>query len=878
MEPTFHILLIDDHPDDRALVSRKLRQEFPHLQLTEVHDLQGFSQALAGAPFDLTITDYGLGWAEGLQVLKDLKGRWPEVPVIMFTDPGHEAIAVEAMRNGLDDYVLKTPRHCRRLASAVRTCRQRVQQRQAFKEAEERFRQLFNSGSDAIFVHSLGSDQEPARFLEVNETACQRLGYTREELLTLSPPDIGDPKKAGDFPRLRERLLADKQLLWETVHVSKDGRKIPVESNIRFIDLQGRPTVLSIARDITARRQAEEALKLEEARLEALMRLGQMQSAPFQELANFVLEEGVRLTKSKVGYLAFMNEAETELTMFAWSKEAMEICGILDKPLTYPVATTGLWGEAVRQRRPIITNDYAAPSPYKKGYPEGHVPVLRHLNLPVFEGDRIVAVAGVGNKEEPYDESDVRQLTLLMDGMWKILQRSRDQEALRQREQDFRLLVTNIPAVVFKGYVDSSVDFCDNKVEEITGHAKEEFDSRRCKWKDLILREDLRKVKQTFLHALRHDRAYLMEYRVRSKDGKIIWIQERSQIVRNSEGKVDFVSGIFFDISARKEAEEALRRAEQEKALILDSMSEVVIYQDTDMRMLFVNKAAGDSVHKRPEDLVGKRCYEVWHQRRKPCPGCPVVQALKTGQAHEGEITSPDGRVWFIRGYPNLDSHGRVVGVVEISLDITARKQAEALIAQSLEKLQQTLNGTVTALAATVETRDPYTAGHQRRVTQLACAIAQEMWLPPDQVDGIRVTGFIHDIGKIAVPAEILSKPSLLTRNELQIVQTHPQVGFEILRGIEFPWPVAQAILQHHERLNGSGYPFGLTADDIILEARILMVADVVEAMASHRPYRPGLGVDQALEEIHQNKGALYDPEVVEACLRLFKEKGFKFE
>jgi putative nucleotidyltransferase with HDIG domain len=173
--------------------------------------------------------------------------------------------------------------------------------------------------------------------------------------------------------------------------------------------------------------------------------------------------------------------------------------------------------------------------------------------------------------------------------------------------------------------------------------------------------------------------------------------------------------------------------------------------------------------------------------------------------------------------------------------------------------------------------RDPYTAGHQQKVVQLASAIAREMGLAEEQIEGLSVAGALHDIGKINIPAELLSKPGKLSKIEFEIIKTHAQVGFAILQGIDFPWPVAVAVAQHHERMDGSGYPFGLSGPDIILEARIMAVADVVEAMASHRPYRASLGIDRALEEISRNRGILYDAESVDACVRVFTEKGFTF-
>lgn len=198
-----------------------------------------------------------------------------------------------------------------------------------------------------------------------------------------------------------------------------------------------------------------------------------------------------------------------------------------------------------------------------------------------------------------------------------------------------------------------------------------------------------------------------------------------------------------------------------------------------------------------------------------------------------------------------------------------AQKHSTELLARGLEE-------TVQVIATMVEMRDPYTNGHQQRVADLAVAIAREMMLPEDQVRGIHLAGEIHDLGKIQTPAEILSKPGRLSNSEFELIKTHPQTGYEVLKNISFPWPIAQIVLQHHERLDGSGYPQGLIGDQILLEARILIVADVVEAMSSHRPYRPGLGLQQALDEIRRNRGRFYDPQVVDACIRLFEEKRYQ--
>ena len=210
--------------------------------------------------------------------------------------------------------------------------------------------------------------------------------------------------------------------------------------------------------------------------------------------------------------------------------------------------------------------------------------------------------------------------------------------------------------------------------------------------------------------------------------------------------------------------------------------------------------------------------------------------------------------------------------------EIKARIHTEKTLNRTLENLQKTMKGTIQAMASTVETRDPYTAGHQRRVASLARSIAKEMGLSKEKVEGVYMCGIIHDLGKISVPAEILAKPGRITETEFNLIKTHPKVGYEILKGIEFPWPIAMTVLQHHERMDGSGYPDSVSGGQIIEEARIIAVADVVEAMASHRPYRPALGINVALEEIEKKKGTFFDRRAVNACLTLFNKKKFQIE
>jgi PAS domain S-box-containing protein len=454
-------------------------------------------------------------------------------------------------------------------------------------------------------------------------------------------------------------------------------------------------------------------------------------------------------------------------------------------------------------------------------------------------------------------------------------------EALRKRDLDFKLLINNIPAVVFKGYIDGSVDFFDQKVEKLTGYPRTDFESRERKWTELILAEDVPLVKQTFIQALKTGKAYVREYRIRNRKGKILWIQERSQIVCHRSGEVHYVSGIFFDITPRKKAVEALQEGETFLASVFASILDGISVIDLDYNIVQVNPVM-EKWYAYALPLVGKKCYQAYHGKSKPCQPCPTQRSFRTGDPHFETISfktaTGENLGWLgVHAYPWLSkTTGQMKGVINYIRDITYRVEAEKTIEESFKKLQKVLNGTVKALANTVETKDPYTSGHQRRVARLACAIAQEMGESEHFIEGMRVMGFLHDLGKIAIPGEILSKPSTLSEYEFNLIKYHPQAGFEILKTIDFPWPVALAVLQHHERLNGTGYPHGLTGQDIIMEAKIIAVADVVEAIASHRPYRPALGIDHAMEEITRNQGTLYDPTVAQVCLRLISEKGFQ--
>jgi PAS domain S-box-containing protein len=328
------------------------------------------------------------------------------------------------------------------------------------------------------------------------------------------------------------------------------------------------------------------------------------------------------------------------------------------------------------------------------------------------------------------------------------------------------------------------------------------------------------------------------------------------------------------EITERKQAEKSLVESEEKYRTIFENTGTATLIIEEDTIISMVNtqfeKLSGYSKDK-IENKIKWTDFVIPEDLK-------VMVDYHTARRKAGENPPTEYEFRFIDRKGNIKNMFLKVGIMPGSkksiaslIDITENKKSE-------ERLKKTMDATIDTMSKIIEAKDPYTSGHQHRVCQLAIRIAQEMNLPPDKIEGIRIASLIHDIGKIALPAEILSKPTKLTDIEFSLIKGHSQIGYDILKSIDFSYPIAQIVLQHHERLNGSGYPNNLKGNEIIMEAKIIGVADVVEAMSSHRPYRPALGMDKALNEISQNRDILYDLKVVDVCIKFFKEKDFKFE
>jgi len=463
----------------------------------------------------------------------------------------------------------------------------------------------------------------------------------------------------------------------------------------------------------------------------------------------------------------------------------------------------------------------------------------------------------------------------------KMLDLETANQQLKMLEERYRLSFENTSDVIF--IVDENLNILSmsQSAEKILGYKPEEFIGKLVTdMKHIFTPASFERAIADAMLILKGETISAKIYEFMAKDGTIkIGEVSGSPIMRN--GQVTGFVSIARDITDRRRMEDELRNSAQKYRTILEDMNDMYYELDLKGNMTFFNKALLSLTARSPEELQGMNFRDYMSSEGSEDALKIFGEIYKTGKPRlfVNEIVTKTGEVKYFESQAGLllDENKQPIGFRGIARDITDRKKAQDERDQVLARLRKTLGTMIQAMSAAVEARDPYTSGHQRRVAALARSIAEEMNLSRDQIEGIRMAASIHDMGKISIPAEILSMPRKLSKLEFDLVKTHSQAGHDIIKDIDFPWPIANIILQHHERINGSGYPHGLRGDNILLEARILAVADVVEAMASYRPYRPALGLDTALEEITRNKNILYDGEVVEACLKIFREKKYEF-
>jgi PAS domain S-box-containing protein len=665
----------------------------------------------------------------------------------------------------------------------------------------------------------------------VNEPLCRISGYSKDRLLGMNNRDYTDPATAKRMFELFNRIyrtgrpakVKDFQI------IRKDGTSLSLEISASLIrDIDGQPTGFrGIALDVTERKQTEEALKETEKRYRSL----------FEESLDAIVitdREGEFVDANKAALdLLGVSREETAKTNF---KEFY-----IDPK------------DGERFKREIEAN--------------GSVQDFE-VNLKKRDGTVMTCLLFVTAKRENGEEIFGYQ------GVIRDVTKARaTEEALRQNEEKYRQLLNHAPAGIYEvDFLSRTFVSVNDVMCEYTGYTREELLSLS---PFEILTEDSKvRFMERMTKVISGEKVpETVEFKIRGKNGREFWVLLNTKLVYEN-GHPKGATAVVHDITERKLADEAVRRSEEKYRLLVDNANDGVFIAQNG-RIKFPNpkmmQILGYSLDELSEinyiDLVHPDDRAIIYQAKEK-----RAASDETASVYSVRVTNKIGaQIWAqISSVPIFwDERPATLNFVR---DITYQKIAEDELRETVGKLRRVTGATVQAMAQTVEVRDPYTAGHQRGVSSLARAIATEMALSSGMIEGIGMAGNIHDIGKISVPAEILSKPGILTDIQFALIKTHPKTGYEILKGIDFPWDIARIVLQHHERLDGSGYPQGLCGNDILLEARILAVADVVEAMSSHRPYRPALGIEKALEEILSKKGILYDSRVAEAFEKALKK------
>ena len=474
---------------------------------------------------------------------------------------------------------------------------------------------------------------------------------------------------------------------------------------------------------------------------------------------------------------------------------------------------------------------------------------------------------------------DLEQLVLTVR---RASEKSESKRALRESEEKYRLVVESASDGIMLLDLKGNIREVNAKASELSGLDRADLIGKSFAQVVTRLGMDSAEVMDALKDVISGRERQQTEWTMTDWNGKEVTFIALFSLLSEG-GRPVGLSVILRDVTLRRRAQAHLEESEEKyRVLVEQSLQGMVVAQGIPPRLVFANEAIAEMLGYSVQELLSlpsEKVPQLIHPEDRTLFFKRYADRLQDKPAPPGyEIRGlrKDGSVCWVELHSSPIEYDGKAAVQAVFLDISARKQAELDLLKSYETVQETLMSTVNALAAAVEKRDPYTAGHQRRVAELAAAIARQLSLPEDRVNGILMAGLIHDVGKIFIPAEILSKPSELSDIEMMMVRTHSQAGYDVLSTVDFPWPVADMVLQHHERVNGSGYPRGLSGEDIPQEVRILSVADTADAMASRRPYRPAHSTEQTLEEIAQNKGELYDRDVADAVVKLVTEDGYQ--
>jgi PAS domain S-box-containing protein len=728
----------------------------------------------------------------------------------------------------------------------VRNITERKHVEKKLRESEANYRQLFDNSPAAIYQ----VDFKSGRFLKANDLICEYIGCSQEEITSLSPYDLlTEQSKKLFLERLEKIALGVK--VPETVEyevIDKKGKRWFLQLHTKHIyDAEGHVVAADVvAHDITERKQAEEMLKESENKYRLL-------ADNIQDVV-FVMDMNLNYTYLSPS-VKVLRGYEPEEAMKHTPEE------------TVTPSSMDLALRILSEMMEIENSEHR------------DINISRTAQLEMSRKDGTT----VWVETKVFFMRDENQQPIGIMGVTRdIAARKQMEDTLLESEIKYRTILEEIQEGYFEVdlagnltfFNDSLCRFFDSSKEELKGMNYRQYTTDKGHSKELF--KAFNKVYNT------GEPIEGFDWQIIRKDGTKRYVEASISLRKDSSGRPIGFRGIARDVTEQRKSEEQYR-------FLADNMTEHVWLMDLNtMKMTYVSPSVekiygytSDEILKLPfkNFLTAESFLKVLDLLSNEMPKIlsnPLPSVHK--YSLELEVCHKDGHLLWIEDTLSFlrDENGKPAFILGETREISERKRAEEKLKEILESLRKAIKTTIQVLGTATEARDPYTAGHQKKVADLARVIATEMGFPLDTIEGIRMAGSIHDIGKISIPSEILSKPTKLAEIEFALIKEHARSGFEMLKDVESPWPLAEIVYQHHERMNGSGYPRNLKGDEIIMESRVLAVADVVEAMASHRPYRPTLGIEAALEEIEKNKGILYDNTVADACLRLFREKRYQ--
>ncbi|MFA5400677.1 MAG: PAS domain S-box protein [Dehalococcoidia bacterium] len=718
----------------------------------------------------------------------------------------------------------------------------------ALQASEEQYRLLAEHTTD--FVWLMDMNLTPT----YQSPSAERLtGFTHEELAALPFEKRLTPESlqlaAEMFLKEMPLVAADPEynpiLTLELEIYRKDGSTLWSENKFSIIrDENGQPvSILGEARDITNRKLAEAALHVSGEKYRSLVETSGAGIASFDLKGNFIF---------------------TNATVCLWA--GLTVADIIGQPLNnliHPDDTPAL----VKMLSNMTDGETAGSDfEFRIIHKDGNITWLYTNPTPII-----------------LDGKSVGFNAILQD----ITRRKQAEEALRQSEAKYSTVLEQIEEAYYEVDLDGNLTFFNEATCHQLGYSVEEL--KGMNYRVYTSKEDMRHIYEIFnqVYLTGKPNTGFSVSRIR-KDGSRLFTENSALPMRDEAGKIIGFRGVARDVTERKRAEEAIRESEEQYRLLAEHTTDTVWLLDMNLKTTYTSPSSEKLLGFTQQELIEMPLEKYLVPDSLNLAAEALFAELPRIEADpsynpivtlELEYYRKDGTTLWAENKFNLirDANGKPVSILGETRDITERREAKKKLEQTLAALEKTLRDTVIAISKMVEMKDPFTAGHQIRVAQLASAIASKMNMPDEQIAILNTAATIHDIGKIYVPSDILSKPGKLNPLEYEIIQTHVRGSYEILMGIDFAGPIAEIVFQHHERMDGSGYPRALKGADILPEAKILIVADVVEAMSSHRPYRASMGIDKALEEISINRGKLYDEAAVDACLDLFNNDRFWF-